>query len=159
MYALTWEGSMNETVVRVQHPTPTLEETSQATHGAKVFLKLDLQWGYHQIELPPDSPALTTFSTHTGLEWNNLWFVLHFGAVSIHHPGNLTGHCRRSEHFQQIIFGKDQQSHDRSLEETFKWLKEHGPTVNTEKCLFSSLNWFSLVSKSQPLVFLLMIKK
>ena len=58
----------NEAVIREQHPIPTLEETLAALNGAAVFLKLDLRWCYHQVELHPESRALTTFSTHKGLK-------------------------------------------------------------------------------------------
>ena len=36
-------------------------------NGCKVFSKIDLNQGYHQIPLHPDSKPLTTFSTHVGL--------------------------------------------------------------------------------------------
>ena len=58
----------NEAVTRERHPIPTLEETLAALNGAAVFSKLDLRRGYHQIELHPESRALTTFSTHKGLK-------------------------------------------------------------------------------------------
>lgn len=59
----------NKAVIRERHPIPTLEETLVALNGAAVFLKLDLRWGYHQVELHPESRALTsTYSTHKGLE-------------------------------------------------------------------------------------------
>jgi hypothetical protein len=57
----------NEAVIRERYPIPTLEETVQALNGETVFSKLDLRWGYHQIELHPDSRGLTTFSTPQGL--------------------------------------------------------------------------------------------
>ena len=57
----------NEAVIRERHPTPTLEETLAALNGAAVFSKLDLQWGYHQVGLHPESRALPTFSMHKGL--------------------------------------------------------------------------------------------
>ena len=58
----------NAAVIRERHPIPTLEETLQALNGAAVFSKLDLRWGYHQVELHPESRALTTFATHKGLK-------------------------------------------------------------------------------------------
>ena len=58
----------NEAVIRERHPIPTLEETLAALNEAVVFLKLDLRWGYHQVELHPESRALTTSSTHKGLK-------------------------------------------------------------------------------------------
>ena len=32
----------------------------------KIFSKLDLKWGYHQLELSPESREITTFATHFG---------------------------------------------------------------------------------------------
>ena len=59
----------NKAVIRERHPIPTLEETLAALNRAAVFLKLDLRWGYHQVELHPESRALTsTFSTYKGLK-------------------------------------------------------------------------------------------
>ena len=60
--------SANKAVIRERYPIPTLEETLAALNGAAVFSKLDLRWGYHQVELHPESRALTTFSTHKGLK-------------------------------------------------------------------------------------------
>ena len=50
----------------------------------------------------------------------------------------LNKNSRRSQFSDDIvILDKDQESHDRRLEETFKRLKECGFTLNKEKCLFS----------------------
>lgn len=46
---------VNEAILREHHPIPTLEETLQDLNGATVFSKLDLHWGYHQMELHLDS--------------------------------------------------------------------------------------------------------
>ena len=54
----------NRAVVRERHPIPTFEEVAQEMNGAKVFSKLDLNMGYHQIELEPKSREITTFVTH-----------------------------------------------------------------------------------------------
>ena len=57
----------NTAVLRERYPIPTIEESLQDLNGAAVFSKLDLKWGYHQIELDQHSRALTTFTTHDGL--------------------------------------------------------------------------------------------
>ncbi|KAK3773161.1 hypothetical protein RRG08_013748 [Elysia crispata] len=54
-------------VMRERHPIPTVDEVLHDMNGAKVFSKLDLKYGYHQIELDPDSREITTFVTHKGL--------------------------------------------------------------------------------------------
>jgi len=58
----------NKAVIRECHLIPTLEETLAPLDGAAVFLKLDLRWGYHQVELHLESRVLMTFSTHNGLK-------------------------------------------------------------------------------------------
>ena len=40
---------------------PTLDEVVHDLNGAKVFSKLDLNQGYHQLVLHPDSRHITTF--------------------------------------------------------------------------------------------------
>ncbi|CAB4025058.1 Transposon Ty3-I Gag-Pol poly, partial [Paramuricea clavata] len=58
---------VNTAVIRERYPIPTVEESLQDLNGAAVFSKLDLKWGYHQIELDEKSRELTTFTTHDGL--------------------------------------------------------------------------------------------
>jgi hypothetical protein len=42
---------VNEAVLRERHPIPTIEELLQDMAGSKIFTKLDLKLGYHQLEL------------------------------------------------------------------------------------------------------------
>ncbi len=51
----------NEAIVRERHPIPTIEEILYDLNGATVFSKLDLKWGFHQIELEEQSRDITTF--------------------------------------------------------------------------------------------------
>ena len=57
----------NKAIERERHVTPTMEEIIVKLNGAKVFSKLDLNQGYHQIEIQKESRPITTFSTHKGL--------------------------------------------------------------------------------------------
>ena len=44
---------------------PTADELISSLDGAKIFSKIDLNAGYHQLSLAEESRHLTTFSTHT----------------------------------------------------------------------------------------------
>lgn len=131
----------NEAVIRERHPIPTLEETLAALNGAAVFSKLDLRWGYHQVELHPDSRVLTTFSTHNGLKrYKRLIFGLSSAPEMYQYVIQQTlqgipGAWNISDDI--IVFGSDQKSHDKSLDMTLSRLQSKGLTLNREKCIFS----------------------
>ncbi|VDI62351.1 Hypothetical predicted protein [Mytilus galloprovincialis] len=54
----------NKAISRERHLLPTIDELIHDLTGAKLFTKLDLRSGYHQLELHPSSRYITTFSTH-----------------------------------------------------------------------------------------------
>ena len=45
----------NKAIIRERHPIPTIEEVLNDMQEGSVFSKLDLKWGYHQIELSTES--------------------------------------------------------------------------------------------------------
>ena len=59
--------SLNKAIIRERHIIQTTDDIIAALNGCKVFSKIDLNQGYHQLPLHPDSRHLTTFSTHVGL--------------------------------------------------------------------------------------------
>ena len=60
----------NEAVLRERHPIPRVDEVLQNMNQSTVFSKLDLKWGFHQIELAEESRGITTFTTHEAHVWN-----------------------------------------------------------------------------------------
>ncbi|KAJ1109821.1 hypothetical protein NDU88_007179 [Pleurodeles waltl] len=57
----------NKAIKRERHITPTMDDIIADLNGAEWFSKLDLNAGYHQLELDPASRNITTFSKHVGL--------------------------------------------------------------------------------------------
>ena len=57
----------NKAIERERHISPTIDDIISELGQAKVFSKLDLNQGYHQLELSPECRYITTFSTHVGL--------------------------------------------------------------------------------------------
>ncbi|PIK62915.1 hypothetical protein BSL78_00150 [Apostichopus japonicus] len=57
----------NDAIIRERHPIPTVEKVLYEMNGSSLFTKLDLKWGFHQIELEESSREITTFVTHAGL--------------------------------------------------------------------------------------------
>ena len=51
----------NRAILRERHITPTIDDLIHDLNGATVFSKIDLNSGYHQLELAPESRYITTF--------------------------------------------------------------------------------------------------
>lgn len=67
----------NQAIQCEQHLTPTIKEVIADLNGAKFFSKLDLDQGYNQLELVPESRYITTISTHFGLRrFTRLNFIM-----------------------------------------------------------------------------------
>ena len=52
---------VNEAIIGEWHPLPTKDEILHEANGSTVFSKIDLRWGFHQVELEKSSTHLTTF--------------------------------------------------------------------------------------------------
>ena len=130
----------NEAIVRERYPIPTVDEVLQSLNQSTVFSKLDLKWGYHQLELHPDSRSITTFTTHCGLfQYKRLMFGITSAPEVYQHviQQSLQG-CEGVANISDdiIIHGKNTEEHDRRLQRVLERLKEKNLTLNAEKCKF-----------------------
>jgi hypothetical protein len=57
------KGWLNEVTIKNKYPLPQIEDMFNQMKGAKVFLKLDLRLGYHQLKMRPEDVSKTTFTT------------------------------------------------------------------------------------------------
>ena len=131
----------NEAIKREHHDTPTVDQLIAELTDSKVFSKLDLKSGYHQLEIHPDSRYITTFATSLGLK---RYKRLNFGI------------CSASEIFQNtirqaiagipgvinisddiLVHAPTQEEHDKRLKALLERLREKGLTVSLEKCEFN----------------------
>jgi hypothetical protein len=59
--------SLNDVTMKNKYLLPRIEDLFDQVRGARVFLKIDLRSGYHQIKIRPSDIPKTTFSTRYGL--------------------------------------------------------------------------------------------
>ena len=59
--------SLNDVTVKNKYPLPRIEDLFDQMRGARVFFKIDLRSGYHQMKIRPSDILKTTFSTWYGL--------------------------------------------------------------------------------------------
>ena len=128
-----------EAIKRERHPIPTIEVLHHL-NGSTVFSKLDLKWGFHQVELETESRRITAFITHRGLfQYKRLMF----GNTSAPEKyqkivkDELIG-CKGVANIADdlIIHGCGIKEHDENLLAVLRRLKERGLTLNEKKCRF-----------------------
>ena len=138
----------NKAIGRERHISPTVDDIISELGQAKVFSKLDLNQGYHQSELMPESRYITTFSTHVGLRRHKRLNFSVNSAAEIFQEAiksvieGIPGSLNISDDI--IVFGSSQEDHDQHLKCVLERLRKHNLTLNRSKCEFnkSSLVYF-----------------
>ena len=141
----------NKAITCERYPTPTVDDLIYTLNGATVFSKLDLQSGYHQIMLAPQSRYITTFATHQGrLRYCRLNFGTNsaseiFQKLINEQIRDIPGALNISD--DVITFGKIQADHDNALKAVFQKFAEVNLTLNKSKCEFNkrSIAFFGFV--------------
>jgi hypothetical protein len=59
--------TLNDVIVKNKYPLPRIEDLFDQMRGARVFTKVDLRSGYHQMKIRPSDIPKTAFSTRYGL--------------------------------------------------------------------------------------------
>ena len=130
----------NEAIERERHPIPTIEEVLHDLNGSTVFSKLDLKWGFHQVELETESRRVTTFITHRGLfQYKRLMFGITSAPEKYQKivKDVLIG-CKGVANIADdlIIHGCGIKEHDENLLAILRRLRERGLTLNEKKCQY-----------------------
>uniref|UniRef100_A0A669BA80 Gypsy retrotransposon integrase-like protein 1 n=1 Tax=Oreochromis niloticus TaxID=8128 RepID=A0A669BA80_ORENI len=131
----------NEAIIRERYPIPTVDEILQGLNGSAIFTKLDLKWGYHQLELTPESREITTFAVHNGVyRYKRLIFGVSSASEQYQHEiANALAGIEGVENISDdvIIHAPDQETHDKRLHAVMKRLSDCGLTLSSEKCQFN----------------------
>jgi hypothetical protein len=70
---------LNAIIIKNKYPLPRISILFDQLAGVKVFSKVDLRSGYHQIKIHPEDVPKTTFSTRYGLYE---YLVMSFGLIN-----------------------------------------------------------------------------
>ena len=128
-----------EAIMRECHPIPTIEEILSDLNGSTVFSKLDLKWGFHQVELEEKSQEITTSVTHRGLyRYKRLMFGISSAPEKYQIISDVIQGCSGVANIADdlIVHRADLEEHDRNLHVVLQRLRESGLTLNGEKCQF-----------------------
>ena len=121
-----------------------VDEVLHNLNGSTVFSRLDLKWGFHQIELSESSRPITTFVTHAGLyRYKRLFFGISSGPEKYQQIiqqvlSKCTGALNIADDI--IVHGANYAEHDERLLQVMECLSHHGLTLNKDKCVFHLSN-------------------
>ena len=129
---------LNKSIVRERHMLPTVDEITAMLEGARVFSVLDAESGFHQVPLSEESRPYTTFASHCGLfRFKRLPFGIAcapeiFQRVVSDILQGLDGVMIYIDDI--LIFGRDQQEHDKRMEQVLRRLSNANLKLNWTKC-------------------------
>ncbi|GBG84591.1 hypothetical protein CBR_g38874 [Chara braunii] len=133
---------LNRITRKNAYPLPRIDDMLDAAGGCKLFSKIDLKSGYHQIEVDPSDQHKTAFKTRDGLYE---FIVMPFGLINA--PSTFQCLMDKVLHHQLnrfvvvylddiLIFSKTMEEHLKHLEEVLQVLKEAQLHLNLEKSEF-----------------------
>lgn len=130
----------NEAILRENHPLPTMDELLAQLGSAVCFSKLDFKNGFHQVEIHPESRAITTFISPWGIyRYKRLCFGINCAPELFQKIVEqiLVG-CKNTLIFIDdiVVYGKTEAEHDEALRAVLAALKERNVLLNPSKCEF-----------------------
>ena len=153
----------NQAIESERHPVPTVQDLIVDLNGATDFSKINLNQGYHQLELAEESRSISTFATHIGLfRYKRSSFGINSAAEIFQKSieevlQGIEGVRNISDDI--IVFGKTQADHDATLQAVFQKMRENNLTANPAKCLLTNHPLTFLVITSLQMASVQMIRK
>ena len=137
---------LNAVTIDDSFPLPRIEVMLHRASQARIFSKLDLASGFHQIEVEPESRPLTAFRLPEAVEGSSLWQwkVMPFGlrnapptfqrAMSVTLAG--LDHCAVVYIDDILIFSQNEEEHVQHLDQVFAALGSERYHMRLPKCEF-----------------------
>ena len=132
---------LNEVTVRDRYPLPHIGAMLDRLQGARIFSKMDLKAGYHQVRVAEEDIHKTAFVTHAG---SYEWLVMPMGLCNA--PATfqrlMNSVLSRFASFclpyldDILVFSETEQEHTEHVRLILEALQEQGIRLHPGKCEF-----------------------
>ena len=138
--------NLNAVTVRDSFPLPRIDDLLHKVGQAAVFSKMDMQSGFHQVPMEPDSIETTAFSLPEAVEGSSHfeWIVMPFGLMNA--PSTFQRLISKvlvgCESFTSayiddvLVFSQNEQQHQEHLRKVLQCLAQFNLRVKLKKCSF-----------------------
>ena len=138
--------ALNKITIKNRYPLPRIDELLDRVQGSKVFSKIDLRSGYHQIRIAEKDIPKTAFRTRYG---HFEFTVMPFGLTNapatfmqlmndIFHP--LLDRCVVVYLDDILVFSKTPEEHEQHLRQVLQILRQHKLYGKLSKCSYLPAN-------------------
>jgi hypothetical protein len=133
---------LNAIAIKNKYPLPRIDILFDQLAGARVFSKVSLCSGYHQIKIRPEDVPKTAFSTRYGLyEYLVLSFELTNAPAHFMYLMNSVFMPELDKFVvvfidDILIFSKSEEEHAQHLWVILQWLRDHQLYAKFSKCAF-----------------------
>ena len=134
--------ALNKATIKNKFPLPVIEDLIHSLSGAKVFSKLDLKSGYHQIRIDGQDTPKTAFASNRGhYEWTVLPFGLTNGPATFQQTMNHIFRPYLNDFIvvyidDILIYSKSEKEHEEHLKIVMNLLKSNQLFLAPKKCVF-----------------------
>ena len=134
--------ALNEVTIKNKYPLPMINDLFDQLQGAKVFSKIDLRSGYHQLKIRGQDVPKTDFTTRYGLYE---YTVMSFGLTNA--PAYFMNMMNKvfMEFLNKfvvvfiddiLVYSKNEEEHKEHLRLVLEKLREHQLYAKFSKCEF-----------------------
>ena len=133
---------LNKVMVKNRYPLPRIDDLLDQLQGARVFSKVDLRSGYHQVRVKEGDIPKTTFRTRYG---HYKFLVMSFGLTNALVVFMDTMNKVFHDYLDQfivvfiddiLIYSKTSEEHEEHLRKALERLRREKLYAKLEKCVF-----------------------